>query len=133
MFLEPAQIFESASQVVLPHASPNGVAGAVNWELPPEARRGWGLFKLNVHVAIDANRGSFGLGTMVPKDEGQVMVSGVHKCTYVDEVDFNEAEAFCCGLQLNSDVGLCLLLVESNPLFVVKLALGEASTCTEFF
>lgn len=118
MFLEPAQIFESASQVVLPHASPNGVAGAVNWELPPEARRGWGLFKLNVHVAID---------------EGQVMVSGVHKCTYVDEVDFNEAEAFCCGLQLNSDVGLCLLLVESNPLFVVKLALGEASTCTEFF
>lgn len=59
MFLEPAKIFESASQVVLPHASPNGVAGVVNWELPPEAAPGGGMgvFKLNVHVAIDANRG----------------------------------------------------------------------------
>lgn len=116
----------------MPHASPNGVAGVVNWELP-EAGGGGGGGRGVVHVAIDANRGSFGLGTMVPKDEGQVMVSGVHNCTYVDEVDFNEAEAFCFGLRLNSDVGLCLLLVESNPLFVVKLALGEASTCTEFF
>lgn len=50
----------------MPHASPNNIAGVVNWELPPD---GW--FKLNVDVDVDATRGLFGFGTVVHNHESK--------------------------------------------------------------
>lgn len=112
----------------MPNASPNDVVGVVNWELPPE-----GCFKLNVHVAVDAIWGLFGLvGTEVHNHEGKVMVTGVHKWGYVNDVDFGEIEA-CFGLRLASKIGLSLLLIELDSLCTVKLVLGQASVCTKLF
>lgn len=98
----------------------------VNWESPPE---GW--FKLNVDVDVDATRGLFGFGAVVCNHEGKkVMVSGVHKCGYVDDVDFCEVEVFRFGLWFISEIGLFPLLVESDSLRVVKLVPGQTYTCT---
>lgn len=85
---------ESVRQLIFPYAYPNNIAGVVNWESPPE---GW--FKLNVDVDVDATRGLFGFGAVVCNHDGKkVMVSGVHKCSYVDDVDFCEVEVFRFGL-----------------------------------
>lgn len=41
-------------------------------------------------VAVDATRGLFGADVVVCNYLGKVMVSGVHKCNYVDDVDFSK-------------------------------------------
>lgn len=75
----------------------------------------------------------FGLvGTEVHNHEGKVMVTGVHKWGYVNDVDFGEIEA-CFGLRLASKIGLSLLLIELDSLCIVKLVLGQASVCTKLF
>lgn len=80
VLLEPPQILARADNVLIslrvlgmqfcPKASPNDIAGVVNWKLPLE---GW--FKLNVQLAVDATRGLFGLNVVVCNYEGEVMVS----------------------------------------------------------
>lgn len=95
----------------------------VNWKLPLE---GW--FKLSVDVAVDATRGLFGPGVVVCNYLGKVMVSEVHKCNDVDDVDFSKVETFHFGLQLATEIGLSPLLVYLDSFMCYYVSLGQVHT-----
>ncbi|KAJ4729753.1 Ribonuclease H-like domain containing protein [Melia azedarach] len=72
-------------------------------------------------AAVRAVEGCAGIGAIIRNEEGKVMVAAVYKRTFLDDVEFSEAEAIFKGLQLALEVGLTPLIVESDCLNVANL------------
>ncbi|KAK9230970.1 hypothetical protein WN943_021201 [Citrus x changshan-huyou] len=91
-----------------PQASPNDIAGMVNWKLPLE---GW--FKLSVDVAVDATRGLFGPGVVVYNYLGKVMCQEfINVIMWMMLILVRlRLETFHFGLQLATEIDLSPLLV----------------------
>ena len=61
--------------------------------------------------------------------KGKIMVLGVDKRIYLDNVVYDEAQTIRSGLQFIYEIELLLLIVELDSLHIVKLVLSQTKTC----
>ncbi|KAH9769811.1 reverse transcriptase domain-containing protein [Citrus sinensis] len=86
------------------------------WKPPPA---GW--FKANVDAAVKTDQQRTGLGIVIRNPEGKVVAAAVKTTTFLDKVDYAEAEAIQFGLEITEHAGCIPVIMESDSQEVVSL------------
>lgn len=83
-----------------------------------------GCFKLNIDATVNIQHGIVGYAAVAWNHEGLVMVTAVDIGVYSNYVDAM-AEVLYFGLLLSRKIGLSLLIIELDSLWVIQFVLGQ--------